>query len=152
MRSLGPQIITAATAVVSFLAGILADAFRQRATRRAQLQAARLEIYGRYLTATIQATTIYASALSGVEPTEELAIRARALDDIAGPVRLHANEDVERALEGVSRGYFRYGPRLDELVKGGSLVSEAAMQAWQEHMQTPFRQLEQAMKAHLNLP
>lgn len=147
MRDLAPQIVVAVTALLSFAAGIVAEMVRHRLGRKARLQDERIAVYGRYVSALRQMPSILSAAL--YRTGEDLMTLTRKQEELVGPLRLYANDEVREALDEVSRA--RYHEVALALHQKGVEPFEAVLKAWGSEMAGPIGRLEAAMRRHLDL-
>ena len=151
MADLGPQIVTGLTAIVSFSAGLVAESLRHRNERKARHQDERIAVYGRYISALRQWPTNLSAHVTGTESPETIMARLREHEELVGPVRLYANEEVREALEDLNRAGTPFWETFQSLMAAGMDAPDAAAQAWSEHDREPTERLETAMRRHLDL-
>ncbi len=149
VADLGPQIVTALTGFLSFFAGVTIEVVRHRIQRQDRLHDELVSIYGRYVGAVRRYATDLSGMLYGVEPAREILARARQDEELVGPVRIYANDEVRRVLDELSPAYEDFSAKVLELFKAGLSPSAAVGQAWGSEMRSTVDRLEDAMRRHI---
>jgi hypothetical protein len=147
VADLGSQIVTGATALLAFSAGLLTEAFRHRWQRQDRARDELRTLYGKYISALRRIPTDLAGLASGLESFEQVHARGKEAEELVGPVRLVVNDEVRRLLDelSVDRFYMDMVSRMNR----GMNPQDAAVDAWSTIMRDPIEAVEDAMRRQI---